>query len=72
MGKRIGSEGLASNACSTHYKPFLKLSTYTKKQMIDLIINIIQAFITFWALFLTGACVTIWALYHSFKSGGKR
>jgi hypothetical protein len=40
--------------------------------MIDLIINIIQAFITFWALFLTGACVTIWALYHSFKSGGKR
>lgn len=40
--------------------------------MIDFIINTIQAFITFWALFLTGACVTIWGLYHSFKSGGKR
>jgi len=39
--------------------------------MIDFIINTIQAFITFWALFLTGACVTIWGLYHSFKSGGK-
>ena len=40
--------------------------------MIDFIINTIQAFITFWALFLAGACVTIWGLYHSFKSGGKR
>jgi hypothetical protein len=39
--------------------------------MIEFIINTIHAIITFWSLFLTGACVTIWALYHSFKSGGK-